>query len=139
MAQKAKAQANKMTKVDVAMETSLAKSHVELDVELQSFGTGKMARLKYLEEQYKSRKLLRNGIYLSIPTTSMYRSTAKPYPLRMKPHPDPARKTTTMDCIEYLHTLLRLVITEDLTRPLLPNEAVEDVKIVRRLPVVSEV
>jgi hypothetical protein len=108
-----------MTKVDVAMETSLAESHVELDSELLSFGTGKMARLKYLEEQYKSRKLLRNGIYLSIPTTSMYRSTAKPYPLRMKPHPDPTRKTTTMDCIEYLHTLLRLMITEDLARPLL--------------------
>jgi hypothetical protein len=92
------------------MATSLAESHAELEDDLQSFGTGKIARLKYLEEQYKSRKLLRNGIYLSIPTTSMYRSTAKPYPLRMKPHPDPTRKTTTMDCITYLHTLLQLMM-----------------------------
>ncbi len=79
MTKKAKAHANKMTRVDVAMETSLAESHVELGGELQSFGNGKMAKLKYLEEQYKSRKLLRNGKYLSIPTTSKYRSTAKPY------------------------------------------------------------
>jgi hypothetical protein len=139
MAKKAKAHANKMTRVDVALETSLAESHAELDAELLSFGNGKMAKLKYLEDQYKSRKLLRNGKYLSIPTSSKYRSTAKPYPLRMKPHHDPTRKTTTMDCIEYLQTLLHLMITEDLARPLEPTEAGEDIKIVRRLPVVSEV
>jgi hypothetical protein len=139
MADKAKAQATKMNKLDVALETTLAESRNELDNELQSFGTAKIAKLNYLEEQYKSRKVLRNGIYLSIPPASVYRSHKKPYPLRMKPHPSPTKVTTTMDRINYLRKLLLLMITEDLARPLERNGLLQDKHIVRRLPVVSHV
>jgi hypothetical protein len=68
-----------MSKMDGALEATLAESHDDLNDELQSFGRAKVARLKYVEEQYKSRKLLRNGVYLSIPTDSPFRSKTKPY------------------------------------------------------------
>jgi hypothetical protein len=138
MADKAKAQAKKMNRLEVALEASLADSHDDLNDELQSFGGAKTARLNYLQEQFKSRKLLRNGLYLSIPAQSPYRSKSKPYPLRMHPLPDPAKKATTGDCITYLRSLVRLMVTEDLARPLEPGAVLANTNILRRLPIVSE-
>jgi hypothetical protein len=112
-----------MNKIDAALEATLADSHDDLNDELQSFGRAKTARLNYSQEQFKSRKLLRNGLYLSIPADSTYRSKSKPYPLRMHPQPDPAKKATTADCINYLRSLVRVMITEDLARPLEPGAA----------------
>ncbi len=60
MAAKAKAQSKKMNKIDAAIEAILADSHADLNDELESFGRAKTARLKYLQEQFQSRKLLRN-------------------------------------------------------------------------------
>jgi hypothetical protein len=117
----------------------LAETHDELTGELASFGTAKTAKLKYLEEQFRSRKALRNGVYLTIPQNSPFRSQSKPYPLRLKPHEDPAKKTTTTDRIAYLIRLLRVMITEDHDRPLDPAAAFKDKKLIRQLPVVSEV
>jgi hypothetical protein len=62
MAKKAKAQANKMHKMDAAVEVTLAETHDDLTYELASFGRAKTARLNYLEEQFRNRKLLRNGV-----------------------------------------------------------------------------
>jgi hypothetical protein len=118
-----------MNKIDAAIEVTLADSHDDLNDELQSFGRAKTARLHYLQEQFKSRKLLRNGLYLSIPADSTFRSKSKPYPLRMHP---------TADCINYLRSLVHLMITEDLARPLEPGAALANTHILRRLPIVSE-
>jgi hypothetical protein len=112
MTENAKAQAdNKMNKTDVAVEATLAESHDELHDELQSFGRAKLARLKYSEEQYKKWKLLRDGVYLSIPQESPFRSKSKPYSLRMKPQSDPSKHTSTSDCITYLRSLVCVMIT----------------------------
>jgi hypothetical protein len=72
MADKAKAQSKKMNKIDAAIEATLADSHDDLNDELQSFGRAKTARLNYVQEQFKSRKLLQNGLYLSIPADSTF-------------------------------------------------------------------
>ena len=138
MAAKAKAQSKKMNKIDAAIEATLADSHDDLNDELQSFGRAKTARLNYLQEQFKSRKILRNGLYLSIPADSTFRSKSKPYPLRMHPLPEPTKKATTADCINYLRSLVRLMITEDLARPLELGAALANTHILRRLPIVSE-
>jgi hypothetical protein len=111
----------------------------ELTDEVASFGRAKTARLNYLEEQFRSRKLLRNGAYMSIPQDSPFRSKSKPYSLRLKPHEDPSKKVTTTNRIAYLVRLLRLMITEDQDRPLEPADALQDRQIVRPLPVVSQV
>ena len=63
---KARAMANKMNKLDMAMETTLAESFADLNAELNSFGRAKGAKLKYLQEQYNSRKLLRQGVYIPV-------------------------------------------------------------------------
>jgi hypothetical protein len=135
---KARAQANKMHKLDAAFETTLALSFAALNAELRSFGGAKGVKLRYLQDQYKSRTILRNGVYPTIPTPSEYRSTSKPYKLRMQPHPKPGGKTTTNDCIAYLLTLLRLMMLEDEQRTLQPTVMPDDVTVVRRLPIVSE-
>jgi hypothetical protein len=57
----------------------------------------------------------------------------------MQPHPDPAKKATTTDCITYLRSLVRVMITEDVARPLERRAALADTNILRRLPIVSEV
>jgi hypothetical protein len=44
---KARAMANKMNKLDMAMETTLAKSFADLNAELNSFGRAKGAKLIY--------------------------------------------------------------------------------------------
>jgi hypothetical protein len=75
MADKAKAQSKKMNKMDAAIEATLADSHDDLNDELASFGRVKTTRLKYLQEQFKTRKLLRNGLYLTIAEDSPFRST----------------------------------------------------------------
>ena len=138
MEAKARAQANKVNKFDEAMETTLAKSFADVNAELQSFGRAKGAKLKYLQAQYKSRIVIRRGVYLSIPTPSEYRSKSKPFKLRMQPHQNPVGKTTTSDSIAYLLKLLRLMMIEDEQRPVQPTFTPEDNTIVRRLPIVSE-
>ncbi len=79
MAAKAKALATKMQKMDAAVEVDLAETHDELTDELALFGRAKTAKLNYLEEQFRSRKVLRNGVYLTIPQNSPFRSQSKPY------------------------------------------------------------
>ena len=138
MEEKARAQANKMMKLDVSTETTLADSFADLNAELKSFGRAIGVKLNYLQDQYKARMVLRQGIYLSIPTPSEYRSKSKPHKLRMQPHPDPAKKTTTNDRITYLIQLLRLMMLEDAQRHE-PTLQPEDNTVVRRLPVVSEI
>jgi hypothetical protein len=138
-AAKAKAQSKKMNKIDAAIEANLVDSHADLNDELESFGRAKTARLKYLQEQFQSRKLLRNGVYLSIPAESPFRAKHKPYPLRMKPIPDSNKKATTAECINYLTKLVRVMITEDLARPLEPSATMANTNILRRLPIVSVV
>ncbi len=86
-----------MQKMDAAVEVTLAETHDDLTDELASFGRAKTARLNYLEEQFRTRKLLRNGMYMSIPQDSPFRSKSKPYSLRLKPHEDPSKKATTTD------------------------------------------
>ncbi len=51
---------------------------MELDNEITSYGNARGYVLKYLQEQFKSRILLRNGLYETIPTTSKFRSTITP-------------------------------------------------------------
>ncbi len=131
-------QAKKIENHNVAMETKLSLSHVELKGEIDSFGSVVKHKLSYLQEQFRSRKLLRKGIYNSIPTPSKFRSEKKPYPLRMNPHPDPIQKIKDIHRITYLQQLLRLMITEDNLRALEPTVRLEDTKLVRQLPVVSE-
>ncbi len=61
--QKAQAQANKMADFDVAQEIVLAPTVAALNAEIATYGKSKIAVRTYLQEQYKSRKLLRNGKY----------------------------------------------------------------------------
>ena len=127
-----------MNNYDAAVETPLAESRSALDGEIASFGTAKIALKTYLMEQVKSRKLLHFGIYKSIGLTSPFRSVAKPYGIRLNPNAKPGVKMTTDMHITYLKDLLYVMIAEDLQRP---NEAIarpEDNKLVRRLPIISE-
>ena len=57
----------------------------------------------------------------------------------MNPHPVAGIKTTTDMQITYLKNLLYVMIAEDRQRPLEPTAAAEDTKLVRRLPVISDV
>ena len=139
MQDKARAQAKKLDNFDAAVETPLADTRSALDAEVASYGKSKGALRTYLQEQYKSRKLLHFGIYRSIPLQSEYRSTAKPYPLRMNPKPTAGEKVTTDMQIAYLKGLLYVMIAEDLQRPNEATAQATDTKLVRRLPVISEV
>lgn len=75
---KARAKANKMAEYDMANTTTFANTQQELDNEIESYGNAKGYVLKYLQEQFKSRKLLRNGLYETIHITSKFRSTPCP-------------------------------------------------------------
>ncbi len=137
--ERAKAHAKKMMNFDVAVQTTLAESWSELEGEMASFGKGKKMALKtYLQEQFKSRKLLRNGTYNTIPIVSEYRSKAKPYALRMNPHPVEGLKQNNDIQITYLKKLLRVMVAEDNFRSLEPTARPEDAKLVRQLPVISD-
>jgi hypothetical protein len=74
----------------------LAETRSALDAEVALFGYSKGALRTYLQDQFKSRKLLHFGNYRSIPLQSEYRSKAKPYPFRMNPEPAGKKVTTTM-------------------------------------------
>jgi hypothetical protein len=134
---KARAQAKKMNAVDVALQTTLAETTTDLDSEIASFGNSKMAVRTFLQDQYKSRVLLRNGLYNTIPTASEFRMKNKPYKIRMNPHSTPGKKSNTDGQIDYLRRLLHVMIAEDLARPLEPTVRPEDTQLVRRLPVIS--
>ena len=101
MQDKARAQAKKLDNFDAAVETPLANTRSALDAEVASFGTSKGALRTYLQDQFKSRKLLHFGNYSTIPLQSEYRSKAKPYPLRMTPEPAEGTKVTTNMQINY--------------------------------------
>jgi hypothetical protein len=64
--------------------------------------------------------------------------TKKPFKLRMEPHKRTTGTLKTTDKIEYLTSLLRLMILEDIARPSQPTIAVEDTGLVRRLPVLND-
>ncbi len=115
---KAKAQAKKMEAVDVALNTSLAESTTDLVEEIATFDASKTSLRTFLQDQYRSRLLLHGGNYDTIPTVSEFRSTAKPYKLRMNPHPEQGKKTTTDEQIAYLQRLLHVMIEEDRHRDL---------------------
>lgn len=138
MQKKARSHANKMADFDVAAETILAETVGALADEVASFGQAKIAVRTYLQEQYKSRRLLRNGNYKTIPYDSEYRQKVKPYALRMNPFPSDGGKVTTDMQITYLTKLLHLMIAEDSQRPLATTAGPEDQNLVRRLPVLSE-
>ncbi len=120
------------------MDMTLAASFQSLTAELRSFGTSKGVKLKYLQDQYKSRNIRMKGVYLSIPSPSDYRSESKPYKLRMQPHPVSACKPSTGAQIAYLLQLLKLMMQEDAGRNVQATVTPEDNSVVRRLPVVSE-
>ncbi len=138
MQKKARTQANKMGDFDVAQETVLAPTVAALNAEIATYRKAKIAVRTYLQEQYKSRRLLRNGKHNTIPSTSEFRQTVKPYALRMYPFPNEGGKITTDMQITYLTKLLHLMINEDLLRPFEPTARPEEQKLVRRLPVLSE-
>ncbi len=64
--------------------------------------------------------------------------TKKPFKLRMEPHKPSTGTLKTNDKIEYLATLLPLMISEDNARLSEPTIAVEDTGLVRRLPVLNK-
>jgi hypothetical protein len=137
MNQKARAQANKMNAVDVALTTTLAETTTDLDEEITSYGNSKGALRTYLQDQYKSRKFIHNGIYHSIPEVSEFRSSTKPFKLRMNPDPSSGTKVTTDMQISHRKRLLYLMISEDRERPLEATVGHGDTQLVRRLPVIA--
>ena len=134
---KARSKAKQMENVDSAVETTLAATHEELEGEMKSFGKSKGALKIYLQEQYKSRKLLHFGNYQTISLTSEFRCRVKPYALRMTPTPKAGVKINTDMQITYLRNMLFAMIAEDLQRPLEATARAEDTQLVRRLPVIS--
>jgi hypothetical protein len=99
--EKARLHAQKMMDLDVAVQTALAKDNSELNGEIAAFGNSKGALKNYLQEQFKTRILLRDALYKTIPVLSEYRSKKKPYRIRMNPFPTegeprvPTRKSRT--------------------------------------------
>ncbi len=71
MQAKAEAHAKKMNAVDVALQTTLVESLVDLDGEIKSFGESKQALRSFLQDQYKCRLLLRSGNFKTIPTVNV--------------------------------------------------------------------
>jgi hypothetical protein len=116
LAKKARVQANKMATYDSAMETTYANSKADLDIEIRSYGKSSGHVLKYLQEQFKGRKLLKQGHYNTIPTLSKFRSAKKPYKLRMFPPTNPHERLTTQAHTAYLRELLGIMIDEDNAR-----------------------
>ncbi len=124
--------------LDVAVQTKLANTKSELDGEIASYENRKGALKSYLQDQFKSRKLLRNGVYFTIPVGSEYRAKTKPYALRMNPFPSEGKTTSNATQIAYLKGLLYIMMAEDAKRPVEPTAQAEDAKLVRNLPVISE-
>jgi hypothetical protein len=60
MNEKARAHAKKVMNFDDAVQASLAETGSDLEGKIASFGKGQMALKMYLQQQFKSRKLLRN-------------------------------------------------------------------------------
>ncbi len=52
-----------MMDLDVAVQTKLANTNSELNAEIAAFGNSKGALKTYLQEQFKSRKLMRDGVF----------------------------------------------------------------------------
>ena len=138
MQAKARAHAKKMNAVDVALQTTLVESRSSLDGEIATFGKSKLSLRTFLQDQYKSRTLIRNSIYKSIPETSEFRMKQKPFKLRMNPHPTPGQTLTAEMQITYLKRLLYVMIDEDRLRPMEQTVGGENTQLVRRLPVISE-
>ena len=89
--EKARLHAKKLMDLDVAVQTKLANTNSELNGEIAAFGNSEGALKTFLQEQYRSRMLLRDGVYKTIPVGSEYRSKTKPYRLRMNPLPTESR------------------------------------------------
>jgi hypothetical protein len=96
-----------------------------------------MSLLTFLQDQYRSRLLLQNGLYKTIPLLSEFRMKKKPFKLRIKPHASPGENTKTNEQISYLTCLLHVMIAEDQQRSHEPTVRLEEIQLVRRLPVVS--
>jgi hypothetical protein len=135
---KARLHANKMMDLEVAVQTELAKTKSELDGEIASYENRRGALKTYLQDQFRSRKLLRNGDYVTIPIGSDYRGKKKPYTLRMNPFPKEGKAPSNEAQIAYLKGLLYVMMAEDAKRPLEPTGHSNDAKLVRNLPVISE-
>jgi hypothetical protein len=95
MQAKAKARAKKMNAVDMALQTTLVESIVDLDGEIKSFGESKQALRSFLQDQYKWRLWLRGGNFNTIPIVSEFRVKNKPYKLRMNPYFVPGQNMNT--------------------------------------------
>jgi hypothetical protein len=63
-----------MMDLEVAVQTDLANTKSELDGEIASYENRRGALKTYLQDQFRSRKLLRKGVYLTIPIGSEYRA-----------------------------------------------------------------
>ena len=61
----------------------------------------------------------------------------KPFKLRMELHKPTSETVTSGDKVNYLTSLLKLMITEDLSRQDLPTVDAEETGLVRRLPVIA--
>jgi hypothetical protein len=136
--EKARLHAKKLMDLDVAVQTKLANTNSELNGEIAAFGNSKGALKTFLQEQYKSRMLLRDGVYKTIPVGSEYRSKTKPYRLRMNPLPTESRTNSNDVQITYLKSLLNVMMAEDAQRPLEATAQPQDAKLVRNLPVISQ-
>jgi hypothetical protein len=135
---KKRAQASRMANYDEAVETPLANSNAELTNEINSYGNSLGNLLHYLQQQFKARKILRKGLYNTIPNVSKFRSLKKPYALRMNPPAQPGIKITAKAQIEYLTELLHIMMAEDSMRELQPTMRPNENKLVRSLPLISE-
>ncbi len=127
--------------LDVAVQTKLANTNSELNGEIAAFGNSKGALKTFLQEQYKSRILLRGGVYNTIPVGSEYRSKTKPYRLRMIHFLQKAKRKTNSNDTQittYLKSLIYVMMAEGTQRPLEPTAQPQDAKLVRNLPVISE-
>ena len=123
-----------MMDLDVAVQTKLANTNSELNGEIAAFGNSKGALKTFLQEQYKSRILLRGGVYNTIPVGSEYRSKTKPYRLRMNPFPTEGKTNRNDTQIAYLKSLLSIMMAEGAQRPLEPTAQPQDAKHVRNFP-----
>ncbi len=135
---KVRAQAMKMANFDAAVETTLAETRRDLDGEIASFRNAKTAFRTYLQGQVRTRRLMHFGNYKNIALTSQYRSNSKHYKIRITPNPMPGIKITTDMQITYLTKLLYVMIEEDLARPLERTALPENIQLVRKLPVISQ-
>ncbi len=135
---KARLHVNKMMDLEVAVQTELANTKSELDGEIASYENHRGAFKTYLQNQFRRRKLLHNGVYHTIPMGSEYRAKKKSYTLRMNPFPSKGKTPNNETQIAYVKGLLYVMMAEDAKRPLELTAQSEDAKLVRNLPVISE-